>query len=118
MREAVEQYKRPDFQPQNLTSGLEVVRKLIGDPRPEVRITDAVAIARRLCERTDFKNIFALELLAGAYAEAGDFEQAEAAVGKALETPLGQQPSNAAVLRQRIEFYRAHKYVPIPPSKL
>jgi tetratricopeptide (TPR) repeat protein len=115
--EAIELYKRPDFQPQNLASGLEVVRTLIADPHPEAH-ADAVVIARRLCERTEYKNIFALELLAGAYAATGDFAQAEAAIRKALETPLGQQPSNAAVLQQRIEFYREHKNVPIPTSKL
>jgi tetratricopeptide (TPR) repeat protein len=117
MHEAVEQYKRPGFQPQNLASGLEVVRKLIEDPRPEAH-GDAVLIARRLCEATGNTNIFALELLAGAFAASGDFQQAEAAIGRAMETPLGQQPANTAVLRQRIEFYRAHKNVPIPPSKL
>ena len=114
-REAVEQYKRPDFQPQNLGPALEVVRKLIGDPRPEAH-ADAVEIARRLCERTEYKNIFALELLAGAYAETGDFEQAEAAIRKALDTPLGQASRNAAVLQQRIDAYRAHQKPVIPPS--
>ncbi len=115
--EAAEQYKRIDFQPQNLATGLADLRKVLGD-REQPANTDAVDLARRLCERTDYKNIFALELLAGAYAATGDFAQAEAAIRKALETPLGQQPSNAAVLRQRIEFYQAHKNVPIPPSKL
>jgi tetratricopeptide (TPR) repeat protein len=98
-------------------SELQVIRKLFSDPRPEAH-AEALETARRLCERTDYKNIFALELLAGAYAATGDFAQAEAAIRKALETPLGQQPQNAAVLQQRIQFYQAHKNVPIPPSKM
>ena len=100
-----------------LASELELIRKFLSDARPEVH-TQALEIARRLCERTEDKNIFALELLAGAYATTGDFKRAEASIRKALETPLGQQPNNAAVLRQRIEFYQAHKNVPIPRSKL
>ena len=47
-------------------------------------------IARRLCEATEYKDILALDLLAGAYAETGDFDQAEATVRKAMETPLGK----------------------------
>ncbi len=100
-----------------LASELAVIRKLLSDPRPEAH-AEALETARRLCERTEYQNIFALELLAGAYAATGDFEQAEAAIRKALETPLGKEPNNAAVLQQRIQLYQAHKIVPIPPSKL
>ena len=95
---------------------VKVVRDLISDPRPEARFgAEALAIARRLCEATENKDILALEVLAAAYAETGDFDQAEAAVRKAMETPLGQTPNNAAELRKRLVLYHAHQKPIIPP---
>jgi len=110
-REAVEQFKQElALQPQNIGAAIQVVRRLVSDPRPEARFgTEALEIARRACGATGYKNIFALEVLAGAYAETGDFEQAEAAVRKAMETPLGQEPKNAEELQKRVLLYRAHR---------
>ena len=82
---------------QNTAMAIKVVRELISDPRPEARFgADALEIARRLCEATEYKDILALDVLAAAYAETGDFAQAEATVRKAMETPLGQTPNNAS----------------------
>ena len=107
------------LQPPNVPITTEIVRNFINDRRPEARSgADAVEVASRLCAATEYKDIFALEVLAGAYAEAGDFAQAEAAIRKAMETPLGQRPSNAAVLQNRIALYRAHQTPVIPPPKL
>ena len=116
-RESVEHRKQQvALQPANSLTALKVVRDLINDPRPEARFgAEALAIARRLCEATEYKDILALEVLAGAYAETGDFDQAQAIVRKALETPLGQKPSNATVLQNRLALYRAHQKPPIPP---
>ena len=110
-REAVEHRKQQvALQPQNTAMALKVVRELISDPRPEARFgADALEIARRLCEATEYKDIFALDVLAAAYAETGDFDQAEATIRKAMETPLGQKPNNAAELQKRLVLYHAHQ---------
>jgi tetratricopeptide (TPR) repeat protein len=116
-REAVEYRKRQvALQPQNVQLAAKVARDLINDPRPEARFgAEALEIARRACEATEYKDIITLEALAGAYAETGDFDQAEAAIRKAMETTLGQRPNNAAVLRNRLAIYHAHQKPPIPP---
>ena len=97
-------------QPTNLALALKVVRELISDPRPEARFgADALEIARRLCEATEYKDILALDVLAAAYAETGDFAHAEATIRKATETPLGQTPNNVAELQKRLMLYQAHQ---------
>ena len=69
----------------------------------------ALEIARRLCEATEYKDILALDVLAAAYAETGDFAHAEATIRKATETPLGQTPNNVAELQKRLMLYQAHQ---------
>ncbi len=116
-REAVEHRKRQAaLQPQNTAKIIKAVRELISDPRPEARFgADAVEIARRSCEATEYKDILALDALAAAYAETDDFAQAEAMVRKAMETPLGQTPGNAVELQKRLIFYQAHQKPGLPP---
>ena len=116
-QEAVEHRKQQmALQPQNLAMAVKVATQLISDPRPEARFgAEAVEIARRLCEATDYQDIIALDVLAAAYAETGDFDQAEATVRKAMETPLGQTPANAVQLQKRLMCYHAHQKPPIPP---
>ncbi len=102
--------------PLNVSASVNVVRQIVNDPHADsAQNTSALQLAQYLCEATQFKNIFALEALAGAYAATGDFAQADEALGKALQTPQGQLAGNAAVLQQRIQAYRAHQKVPIPP---
>lgn len=110
-RPAVEQYQQLlERQPTNVDAWLAVARRLISDPRPEARFgAEARQIAQHVCEATGNQNIFALNVLAAAEAETGDFDRAQATLRQALQTPQGQQPANAPVLRQSIEFYRAHK---------
>ena len=110
-REAAEQYKQLlEREPANLDAWLAVARLLISDPRPDARFGDeARQIAQHVCEATGNQNIVALQMLAAAYAETGDFARAEAIVRQALQTSQGQQPSNALVLQQSLEFYRAHR---------
>jgi tetratricopeptide (TPR) repeat protein len=115
--EAVEHRKmQVALQPQNSAMATKVVRDLISDPRPEARFgAVAVEIGRRLCQMTEDKDILALDMLAAAYAETGDFDQAQATVRKAMATPLGQTPNNADQLQQRLILYRSHRKVVIPP---
>ncbi len=111
-REAVEHLKQVvTLQPQNAPMVLKVVRELISDPRPEARFgAEALEIARSFCETIEHKDdIFALDLLAGAYAETGDFDQAEATVRRIMATPLGKKPDNVIELQKRLMLYHAHK---------
>jgi hypothetical protein len=54
-------------------------------------------------------------VLAAAYAETGDFDQAEATIRKAMETPLGHTPNNLVELNKRLNLYHEHKKHAIPP---
>ena len=118
-REAAEHRRQQlaGLQPQNAAVAVKVVRELIGDPRPEARFgAEAVEIARRACEVTEYKDIFALDALAAACAEAGDFAQAEEAIRKAMATPLGQTPNNSAELQKRLLLYQARQKPRVPGS--
>jgi protein O-mannosyl-transferase len=102
--------------PQNLTGALQVARGLLTDPRPEARFgAEALAIARRVNEASGNQDITSLEVLAAAYAEVGDFDQAEATIRTAMETPLGKKENNASVLQQRLRLYHAHQHFILPP---
>ena len=116
-QEAVEHRKQQvTLQPQNTALTIKIVHDLISDPRPEARFgADALEIARRLCEATKYQDILALDVLAAAYAETGDFDQAEATVRKAMETPPGQTPRIAGELQKWLILYHAHQKPVIPP---
>jgi tetratricopeptide (TPR) repeat protein len=115
--EAVAQRKQQlALQPQNLPMALKVARELLTDPRPEARFgADALQIARAVCEVTGYQDVIALDLLAAAYAETGDFDQAEATIRKAMETPQGHTKNNPVELQKRLLIYHAHQKVPLPP---
>ena len=67
-REAAEHRKHClALEPQNTALAIQVARKLISDPRPEARFgADALEIARRACEASEYKDMFALDALAAA----------------------------------------------------
>ncbi len=115
-QEAVEHRRQQvALQPRNTAMTIKVVHELISDPRPAARFgADAVEMARRLCETTEHKDILALDMLAAAYAETGDFTRAEATVRKAMGTPQGQTPSNTVELQKRLVLYHAHQKPVIP----
>jgi tetratricopeptide (TPR) repeat protein len=117
-REALEHRKQQvALQPENRVMIVKVVRELIGDPRPEARFgADALEIARRLCEATGYQDVLALEAFAAASAETGDLAQAEATIRRALETPMGRIPHNAAVLQKQLTYYQQHQK-PVSPGK-
>ena len=110
--EAAQQYKQhlQLDQRADLNAWITVARLLISDPRPEARFgAEARQIAQHVCEATGNQNIVALQVLAAAEAETGDFDSAEATLRQALQTPQGQQFASAQVLQQSIGVYRAHK---------
>ncbi len=104
------------LQPGNAATAVKVARDLISDPRTEARFgADALEIARRACELTQDQDIFALDVLAAAYAEMGDFDQAQATVRKAMQTPLGHTKNNPQELQRRLDLYRGHQKLTILP---
>ena len=114
--EAVEHRKQQvALQPQNTKMTIRIVSELISDPRPEARFgAEALEIARLSCAATEFKDIIGLDALAAAYAETGDFAQAEATIRKALETSPGPTPHDQVELQKRLVLYHAHQKIPLP----
>jgi tetratricopeptide (TPR) repeat protein len=65
---------------------------------------EAVALATRACELTEFKNAYFLDTLAAAFAESGDFKRALLYQEKALA--MSQEKEQAA-LRARLRRYQS-----------
>ena len=79
-------------QPAELGAFAEVARALTTDPLTEARNgAAAVEIARRVCEATKNENIEALDVLAAASAETGDFGQARGDDPQSHGDPPGPQ---------------------------
>jgi tetratricopeptide (TPR) repeat protein len=72
--------------------------------------TEAVALAERACQLTQFQELMFVGTLAASYAEAGRFPDAVKIAGKAIDlaTTAGQAVV-AEKNRQLIELYRAGK---------
>lgn len=66
----------------------------------------AVALARKACARSDWKNPASIDTLAAAYAEAGEFEQAVRYQTMALEL-AGSDADDS--FRQRLRLYRERR---------
>ena len=64
---------------------------------------EALAHAKKVCELLDWKSVEALDTLAAAYAESGDFKEAVRWQTKAIE--LAPQGGNAS-LRSRLDLYQ------------
>jgi tetratricopeptide (TPR) repeat protein len=70
----------------------------------------AVERAERACALTDHKNPGALDTLAAAYAEVGEFSKAIGAAEKAIELVAnGVDKNGLEEIRARLELYRAQK---------
>jgi tetratricopeptide (TPR) repeat protein len=67
---------------------------------------EALKLALKACELTDWKNPILLDTLAAAYARVGDFANAIKWQEKALESPL---LFNRTTAQQRLTLYREHK---------
>ncbi len=80
-------------------------------PKPELRDGKrAVEHARKACDLTRWNDPAALDVLAAAYAELGDFDAAIRWEKKALELPAEGTPDrNPAALRNRLHLYEKHE---------
>ncbi len=77
---------------------------------PEDKLRDgkrAVTLATQACELTEYKEDYILSTLAAAYAETGDFDNAQKWSGKAVE--LGKNSEHAAALKKELASYQARK---------
>jgi len=84
-----------------------LARLLATCPSRDVRDGDlALKLALELCRSVDYRSATALETLAAAYAETGDFEKAEKTARQALQAADGK---NAAGIERQIESYRLRK---------
>ena len=110
-RDAVEQYKqvlaasRKTWRSGSTSRGCS---SAILGPKPASAPRHAKS-PKHCARRRQNKNIVALQVLAAAYAEAGDFDGDEAILRKALQMPQGQSPGVAAVFSNTIQVYHAHQ---------
>ncbi len=77
--------------------------------RPEARIRDgarAVELARRAVEMTGRSEPVALDALAAAYAETGDFRRAVETAEEAAKLAAAKDPDRAREIRERVRLYR------------
>jgi tetratricopeptide (TPR) repeat protein len=81
---------------------------LASDPDEDMRDPDeAIRLAEHAAELTERKNGAVLDLLAAAYAAAGQFERAVATAEEALDLASASQADRLAdVIRARLELYR------------
>jgi Flp pilus assembly protein TadD len=80
---------------------------LAADENPEVRDgKTALVLAEKACSLTDGNQPNALDYLGMAFAETGDFTNAEAATLSALKCATAAKMTNLEPLRQRLELYR------------
>ena len=68
----------------------------------------SLALAKRVCELTEYGNAHHLDILAAAYAESGQFRQAVETVRRAISLPSSSgRRSDVDAMRARLELYRA-----------
>ena len=79
---------------------------------------EAVELAQRACELTDYKQLELLDTLAAAYAAAGRFSDAVTAAQKTLELArLSEQKELAEEIRDRLGLYKtSQRYVEPAPK--
>lgn len=84
---------------------------LATSPQSAVRDgVEAVRLAEKLCRETGCQAAEQLDVLAAAYAEAGDFGRAIQAAGQAHRRALSvSQPNLAAEIRSRMKLYQAKR---------
>lgn len=88
-------------------------------PEPTCRNgVEAISLARRACELSDWKAAFILETLAAAYAEAGRFSDAQRYQQQAVRM---MDDAEAKEAHERLELYRQgkpyHEVAPLIPPK-
>jgi tetratricopeptide (TPR) repeat protein len=69
----------------------------------------AVRLAEQACEATEYRQPDLVDALAAAYADAGRFDDARAAAGRALGLLGTGQPDRAGAVRERLRLYEQHQ---------
>lgn len=90
-------------------NNLEACRNLVSVLRHLKMPRDAVEVARRAAQLTEFKDLQILIDLAETSAEAGLFTEAADIAARALELAESSKSHQATVLRKRLESYRARR---------
>ena len=115
--EATTQYRKVlQLNPDYLLSLNALARILITNPNPELRNADqAVQLAERAAKLTRYQNSGVLEILAAAYAAAGQFDNAVTTIQQAIT--LTSTANNAELSerrRRQLELYKQKK----PPQPI
>ncbi len=109
---AIEQYREAErLERGNLQALSRLAWILSTDPDPSLRDgKQAIRYARRASDKSDGKNVAVLDVLAAAFAEAGDFEQAVKTAELAEKTALeNNRPQDAEAVARRLTLYRQSK---------
>ena len=94
------------FEPMNNTAWLMATHKEAGFYNPQ----QAVRLAEKACEFTNYENVDMLDTLSVTYASAGRFVEAIAAAEKALEMALSSERIKLAEeIRKHLSLYKAGK---------
>ena len=99
------------IEPNNYSMLIFVARVLAADENPQVRNgAEAVSLAVRVNHLTAQPQPVALDTLAMACAEVGNFDQAQQLQQQAVSlTEAAGQKEDAAVMQQRLELYKKHQ---------
>jgi protein O-mannosyl-transferase len=110
IRQAVDQYREVvRLSPNWLGVEHKLAWILATNESPEIRDgAEAVKLALHACEATKQKNMFALDTLAAAYAETGQFKEAVETAKKAIALARETQEEEAVrVIESRLTLYQA-----------
>lgn len=115
--EAITQYRKVlQINPDYLLSLNALAKILITPPNPEMRnVDEAIMLAERAATLTRHQNPAVLEILAAAYAAAGQFDHAVTAIQQAITlTPTANNSELSERLRRQLELYKQKK----PPQPI
>jgi tetratricopeptide (TPR) repeat protein len=117
---AQEQYREATrINPDWLEGANKSARLLATDPEAMGRNGDlAVKLATQICQATDEKDPRYLDTLAAAFAEVGRYDDAVAAIRKALTRPQAEtQPAFVRQLQERLRLYERRQPLRVPPAR-
>jgi Flp pilus assembly protein TadD len=110
--EAIHAYERTLQLKPNYTAALNNLAWLLA-ATPDSKIqnpTEAITLARKACQLSNFKNPSLLDTLSVAYASAGQFKEAQETAQKAMDLAIAAgQKSIAEDISRRLQLYQAGK---------
>lgn len=108
--------KSSELDPKNVDCLNWLARLLAACPDPAQRDgKKAVDAALKACELTEWKAAPSVDILAAAYARAGDFEAAQK-FGKMALTLEGVAPAERPRMERRLDYYKAHMAFVLKPK--